>query len=262
MIIDGHSHLTFPIEEHIRAMDQAGVSKTVLFSTTFHPEAAGNYQEVKEAMQYLTDLLAGKKGTMVEARKRAIMDLLDAIKLHPDRYIGFGSAPAGLDLESTRQYIDENIRKNHLAGIGEFTLGSGQAHQMKNVFEAAAEFNNLPIWIHAFFPLTLQDIRDISVMARANPRIPVILGHLGGSNWMDTMELAAETANIYLDTSAYYSTFILGTVINELPEKCIFGVDRPFGDLELSIQAVLKLAKTPAVANAVLGQNIARVLNI
>ncbi|MEN6349560.1 MAG: amidohydrolase family protein [Syntrophomonas sp.] len=262
MIIDGHSHLTFPIEEHIRVMDQADVSKTVLFSTTFHPEAADNYQDVKESMQYLNDLLAGKKGTMVEARQRAIADLLDAIKLHPDRYIGFGSTPAGLDVESTRQYIDDNIRKHHLAGIGEFTIGGGQAHLMKNVFEAAAEFDNLPIWIHAFFPLTLQDIMDISVMAREHPRTPVILGHLGGCNWMETMDLATEIANIYLDTSAYYSTFILGTVINELPEKCIFGVDRPFGDLELSIQAVLKLAKTPAVANAVLGRNIARILNI
>lgn len=262
MIIDGHSHVTLPVEEHIRTMDRVGIDKTVLFSTTFHPETAHNTQEVKESMQYLNDLLAGKKGSMIEAREKAIADLLDAIGRYPDRYIGFGSTPAGLDLNSTKQYINDNIYKNHLAGIGEFTLGSNQAHLIENVFASSAEFNNLPIWIHAFFPFTLQDIRDVSVMAKKYPGTPVILGHLGGSNWIETMELAAEIPNLYLDTSAYYATFILGTVINELPEKCIFGVDRPFGDLELSKQAILKLAKTPAVAKAVLGDNIAGILKI
>lgn len=261
-MIDGHSHVTFPLEEHIQAMDQAGVDKTVLFSTTFHPETARNAQEVKSAMQYLADLLAGKKGSMIEARKKAIMELLDAIRQYPNRYIGFGSVPAGLDLKATKQYIDENIRKNHLAGIGEFTLGSGQAYLMKNVFAAAADFGNLPIWIHAFFPLTLQDIRDISEMANEYPGNPVILGHLGGINWMETMDLAAEIHNLYLDTSAYYSTFVLRVIINELPEKCIFGVDRPFGNLKLSKQAILELAKTSAIANAVLGENIARIIKL
>jgi uncharacterized protein len=262
MIIDGHSHVTFPVEEHIRTMDQAGVDKTILFSTTFHPESARNTQEIMESMQYLDELLAGKKGSMIEARRKAIADLLDAISRYPDRYIGFGATPAGLDLDATLQYVNDNIYKNHLAGMGEFTLGSNQAHLLENIFAASAAFNNLPVWIHAFFPFTLQDIKDVAAMAKKHPATPVILGHLSGGNWMATMQLAAEISNLYLDTSAYYSTFILQTVINAIPEKCIFGVDRPFGDLELSKQAILKLAKTPAVAKAVLGDNIARILKI
>ncbi len=262
MIIDGHSHVTLPVEEHIRAMDQAGVDKTILFSTTFHPETAHNTQEIMNSMQYLNDLLAGKKGSMIEARQKAIAELFAAISRYPDRYIGFGATPAGLDLDSTMQYVNDNIYKNRLAGMGEFTMGSNQAHLMENIFAASAEFNNLPVWIHAFFPFTLQDIKDVAVMAKKYPSTPVILGHLGGSNWMETMKLATEIPNLYLDTSAYYATFILQTVINEIPEKCIFGVDRPFGDLELSKQAILKLSQTPAVANAVLGDNIAGILKL
>jgi len=120
----------------------------------------------------------------------------------------------------------------------------------------------LPIWIHAFFPLAAQDIRDIAALAAKYPRTPVILGHLGGTNWIETMELVKKIPNLFLDTSAYYSTFVLGTVLNELPEKCIFGVDRPFGDIELSKQAILKLAKSQTVADAVLGLNIARILDL
>ncbi len=262
MMIDGHSHLTFPVEEHLRTMDRAGFDKTVLFSTTFHPEEARNAKEAKASMQYLSDLLSGKKGSMVEARKKAVADLAEVVRKYPDRYIGFGAVPAGLDRNSTKQYIEENIQKNHLAGMGEFTLGSNQAHLLEPILEASEEFHNLPVWIHAFFPFTLQDIRDTAELAKKHPRTPVILGHLGGENWMDAMDLVGEIPNLYLDTSAYYSTFVLGIVINELPQKCIFGVDRPFGDLELSRDAILKLAKTPAVSDAVLGENMARLLNL
>lgn len=262
MIIDGHSHITLPVKEHIQAMNEAGIDKTVLFSTTFHPESAQNVEEVKAAMRYLNELLAGKRGSMVEARKKSIAELSNAIKQFPDRYIGFGAVPTGLDLNSTQQYIDENIKKNGLVGIGEFTLGSGQACLLENVFAALMDFNGLPIWVHAFFPFTFQDIKETAAMAKKYPRIPVILGHLGGSNWIETMELVTEIPNLYLDTSAYFSTFVLGTVINELPEKCIFGVDRPFGDLELSKQAILRLARTSSIANAVLGENIAQILKL
>ena len=262
MIVDGHSHITFPLEEHIQAMNQAGVDKTVLFSTTFHPEEAQNASEVKAAMQYLGDLLAGKKGSMVEARKNSIKEIVNAVKKFPERYIGFGAVPPGLNLEETNQYIEENIMANQLAGIGEFTLGSGQAHLLENIFTASHEWGDLPVWIHAFYPFTLQDIKDTVAYAREYPDIPVILGHLGGGNWIETMDLASQNRNIYVDTSACYSTLVLKTVINEIPEKCIFGVDRPFGDLELSKQAILKYAGSQEVARAVLGENIAQILKI
>ncbi len=262
MIIDGHSHLTLPVEEHIKIMDCAGVDKTVLFSTSFHPELDKNTQEVKASMNYLNELLAGKKGNMTEIRKKSIEELVKAINLYPHRYIGFGAVPLGLDLSTTRQYISDNIEKNHLAGMGEFTLGSGQIPLLKNIFKLSGEFGNLPIWIHAFFPLTLQDIKEVSNFARKYLSTPVILGHLGGINWLETMDIVKETSNLFLDTSAYYSTLVLGTVINELPDKCIFGVDRPFGDLDLSKETILKVAKSQSIAKAVLGENIAHILKI
>lgn len=262
MIIDGHSHVTFPIQEHIRAMDAAGIDKTVLFSTTFHPEASTNFAEVKASMEFLNDLLAGKKGSMVEARQKAVSELVGAIAQYPDRYIGFGAVPVGLDLDGTLKYVNDVISQNHLAGMGEFTLGSGQAHLLKNIFSASQEFNHLPIWVHAFSPLTFQDIKDIAKFAKGFPETPVILGHLGGTNWIETLELVKEISNLYLDISAYYSTFVLGAVINEIPEKCLFGVDRPFGDLQLSKDTILRYAKSSTISNAVLGGNIAKLLKI
>lgn len=262
MIIDGHSHVTLPVEEHIREMNNAGVDKTVLFSTTFHPETAKNTEEAKASIRYLNDLVAGKKGSMEEARRKAISELTQVVNQYPDRFIGFGNVPTGLEYKATLQFIDENIRKYHLSGLGEFTFGNGKAQMMKTVFQASREFDNLPIWIHAFFPLDYSDIKEISEYAKEYSRVPVILGHLGGVNWLETMELAQQIPNLYLDTSAFYSTFVLGTVINALPEKCIFGVDRPFGDLALSMEAVWKTAETESVADAVLGENISKLLRL
>ena len=262
MIIDGHSHVTLPIEEHIQLMDNAGIDKTILFSTTFHPELANNAQEVKEKMKYLNDLLSGKKGSMLEERKASITELLNAIKQYPDRYIGFGAVPIGLSLYDTEQYIEENIFNNNLAGIGEFTLGIGQSHLLENIFQAVNKFDKMPIWIHAFNPYTLRDIKETVSIAKKFPEIKVILGHLGGSNWIETMDIVAETPNLYLDTSAFFSTFVLSIVINEIPEKCIFGVDHPFGDIELSKQAILKYSKSRDISKAVLGENIAKILDV
>jgi predicted TIM-barrel fold metal-dependent hydrolase len=260
MIIDGHSHVTFPVEAHIKAMDDAGVSRTVLFSTTLHPETAENAADVKMAMAYLNDLLAGKKGSLIAARKKAISELVEAIKRYPTRYSGFGSVPPGLALDETGDYIEQTIVRNRLAGIGEFTLGSGQIHLLENIFKASREFGNLAIWIHAFFPLTMLDIREIALLAKRHPCVAVILGHLGGVNWLETMDLVKEASNLYLDTSAFFSTFVLGIVINELPHKCIFGVDRPYGDIQLSLDAVLKVANSKSIANAVLGATMAELL--
>lgn len=260
MIIDGHSHVTLPIEEHISTMNKAGVDKTVLFSTTFHPETSVNFEEISTSIKFLNDLLAGKKGSMVEARKKAATELATAIARYPDRYVGFGAVPIGLDLQETLQYVNDVIYKNSLTGMGEFTPGSGQIHLMKNIFRASVEFNHLPV--HAFFPLTIQDINEIAALALEYPETPVILGHLGGCNWLETINLVKEIPNLYLDTSAYYSTFVLGAVINEVPDKCLFGVDRPFGDLQISIDTILRLANSSEISDAVLGGNIARLLQI
>lgn len=243
-------------------MDAVGIDKTVLFSTTFHPETSTDFAEVKASMEFLNDLLAGKKGSMVEARQKAVSELVGAIAQYPDRYIGFGAVPVGLDLNGTLQYVNDVICQNHLAGMGEFTLGSGQVHLLKNIFSASQEFNHLPIWVHAFSPLKFQDIKDIAEFAKSYPETTVILGHLGGTNWIETLELVKEIPNLYLDLSAYYSTFVLGAVINEIPDKCLFGVDRPFGDLQLSKDAILRYAKTSTISDAVLGGNIAELLKI
>ena len=262
LIIDGHSHVVLPIEKHIELMDEVGVSKTMLFSTTIHPEKADNLESLKREMKILNDITSGKTNHLLDLKKRSMEELKQVVQKHPSRYIGFGTVPVGLNQKDTSLYIEENIVNNNFVGLGEFTLPSGQIKTLTTIFEASMNLGKLPVWIHAFNPLVLQDIREIAELSKTFPDIPVILGHAGGSNWLTAIELAKEIPNLYLDTSAYFSTLVLKLAINELPLKCIFGVDMPYGDLQLSIESIKKLCNDSYVANAVLGDNIARLLRL
>ncbi|WP_058304654.1 amidohydrolase family protein [Gorillibacterium timonense] len=260
MIIDGHSHVTLPLEQHIEEMDRCGVDRTVLFSTSIHPETATTVEEIRNEMAELGKILSGQK-SQTEARTRALQELLQAVRSYPDRYIGFGNVPIGMTQEETDRYIEKNIVGNGLAGMGEFTLASGSVAKLTPIFRSSTGFGSLPIWIHAFHPLHLKDIQDIAELAARHPSVPVIIGHLGGFFWMETLDLVKTIPNLYLDTSAYYSTLVLKIAIHELPEKCLFGVDRPYGDLELALEAFRKLCGDEAIARAVMGENMLGILN-
>ncbi|MCB2358259.1 amidohydrolase family protein [Clostridium estertheticum] len=261
MVIDGHSHVNLPVEQHIEIMDKAGVEKTVLFSTSIHPEKADNLEGLKKEMKVLNDIVSGKTNFSLDEKYKSINELKQIIQRYPSRYIGFGSVPVGLNENDTNSYIEENIVKNKFAGIGEFTLPSGQIKILTTIFKSSMIFGKLPIWIHAFNPLVLQDIKEIAELSKKFPDIPVILGHMGGSNWLTAIELAKEMPNLYLDTSACFSTLVLKIAINEIPLKCIFGVDMPYGDLQLSKEAIEKLCNKSYI-NAVLGDNMAKLLKL
>ena len=49
--------------------------------------------------------------------------------------------------------------------------------------------------------------------------IPVIIGHLGGSNLMDVIKFAKGHENVYLDLSAAFASIATKMALVELPER-------------------------------------------
>lgn len=261
MIIDSHAHVVVPNEKQIEVMNQANVDMTILFSTLVHPEKSSTREEFVQEMGVLQQILNNKINGK-EARMLSMKELIDTVKRYPDRYIGFGSVPIGISEKETIEWVDQQIVENGLKGLGEFTLGPGQLDLLKPVFKAANELGNLPVWVHTFDPLTMQDIKHLADLAKANPNIPVIFGHLGGINWLHTISLAKGIPNVYLDISAFYTTFALSLAMKELPERTIFSSDFPYGDPYLAIQAVQRYAPSKEVEKLVLGETIAQLLGI
>lgn len=261
MIIDSHAHVMLSAEKHIALMDEAGVDKTILFCTSIHPEAAHNLNEYQKEINKLYEILSGT-GNPIEARIKSNKEQQEIIKKYPSRFYGFGNVPVGLDYEKTASWIDKYVIKNDFIGLGEFTVASGEVKSLESTFQASHSFSNLPIWIHAFWPLNLNDIKEIFSLAKKYPTVPVIVGHLGGVNWLDVIKMTKETRNVYIDLSGLYALVQLSMAIKELPERCLFSTDLPYGDLVIAKFSIERVCTDKSIRDGVMGGNVARLLRL
>jgi hypothetical protein len=92
--------------------------------------------------------------------------------------------------------------------------------------------------------------------------VPVIFGHMGGSNWMEVIAFARENRNVYLDLSAAFTPLSVKTALMEIPERCLFGSDAPYGEPYLVRQLIEYVSPTPEVAIMALGENIVNLLKL
>lgn len=261
MIIDSHAHVMRPSQRQLQLMDEAGVDRTILFPTVIHPETAVSLEAFELELNSLYDILNGTKNPLTE-RIRSIEELVNVIDNNPMRYFGFGSIPLGLSYQENAEWISKYILSNGLRGIGELTPGSGQISRLEPLFQAAHEAGRLPLWVHAFLPLTFEDIKDLLSLAKQYPAVPLIIGHLGGLHWLSTLKAIREMPNVYLDLSATFTTVAPLYAIKEYPDRTLFSSDAPFCPPLVSRTILEQIISDRHVLELVLGGNIARLLNI
>jgi len=261
MVIDSHAHVMFPPERQIQLMTEAKIDQTILFSSIMHPEIATDIKTFETELNKLYDILNGVKNPLVE-RIHAIEELTKVIEENPNKYIGFGSIPLGLSYDENLKWIEKYILANGFRGIGELTPGSGKVIQLEELFRASQEFGNLPLWVHAFFPLDFEDIKELLSLAKRYPSVPTIIGHLGGVNWLNTLKAMRDIPNVYLDLSATFTTIAPAFAIKEFPERTFFSSDAPYC-LPITARTIIEQIVTDQhILEQVLGGNIARILNI
>lgn len=265
MVIDSHEHIMFPAKMQLDKMDEAGVDKTVLFCTAPHPEKAGTLSELEAEMAALNKILAGSntKEDNISRLKKNIAEVVEAVRTYPDRFLGFGAVPLGMELEETEEWIDIQITSNSLYGIGEFTPGSEQQiMQLETIFRALKNTRIYPVWVHTFHPVTISGIKCLMSLCEKYPGIPVIFGHLGGSNWMDVIKFAKEHDDVYLDLSAAFASIATKMALTELPERCLYSSDAPYGEPYLYRQLIEFVSPDKRTAEMALGKNISRLLEL
>lgn len=267
MVIDSHAHVMLPSSLQIEKLDEAQIDRTVLFSTIPYVERAEapTLDAIQREMSVLQRLLSGEYPPQkrLERMKTAIHELKAAIAFAPDRFYGFGPVPLGLSQLETSAWIEQEVIGNSFRGLGEFTPGSaGQMAQLETVFQALADFPELSVWVHTFHPVDWDGLRVLLDLCRKYPKVPVIFGHLGGVHWMEVIQFAKEYTNAYLDLSAVYAPLAAKTAITEVPDRCLFSPDAPFGTPELSRRLVEWASPSAQIADLVLGENIAQLLKI
>lgn len=261
MIIDSHSHVILPVESHLEIMKKEGIEKTVLFCTSVHPEMATNYAEYKEELTRLFKILRGEINP-TESRIKAIDELKQVTTDYPDKFIGFGPCPIGLDLDQTEKWINQYVVGNSFKGIGEFTFGEGQVSSSENVFKAVSAYGKYPLWFHTFHPLTAKDVNELLELAKKYPNVNIILGHGGGVSWLDVIEKIVDMKNVYFDISASYTTHSVKIASELIPERVLFSVDMPYNSPAVMKMIVDESVKDSAVKELVLAGNIKRLLEL
>lgn len=263
MIIDSHQHIMIPADLQLQKMDESGIDQAVLFATAPHPEKAEGLEDLKKEMAALNQILAGsntKEANMYRMQKN-IAELVQRIREYPDRFRGFGPVPFGLSIQETDDWLEQHIIGNGFCGVGEFTPGTeAQIRQLETVFQGISAYSGIPIWIHTFSPVTLPGLQILMEICRRYPKVPVIFGHMGGTNWMEVIEFAKEQREVYLDLSAAFASIATKTAIHELPERCLFSSDAPYGEPYLYRQLVEFVSPDPEVAALVLGKNMENLL--
>lgn len=261
MVIDSHAHVMLPPERHIQQMQEAGIDKTVLFTSTIHPETSTSLGAFSAELNKLYGILSGAKNPVAE-RKHAINELVKVTEAYPGKYLGFGSIPLGLSYQANLNWIETYILANQFKGIGELTPGTGQLLQMDALFAASRETGNLPLWVHTFFPLQQGDIQELLSLAKKYPTVPVIIGHMGGIHWLAVLQAAKELPNVYVDLSAVYATVAIDFAVKELPERTLFSSDAPYSSVRTAKLVIENLVTDQQVREQVVGGNIARLLQI
>lgn len=264
MVIDSHEHIMFPTEVQLDKMDAAGVDKTILFCSGPHPENANNLDELELEMNALYKILAGsnQKEENKKRLQKNILEIRQVIKEYPDRFWGFGAVPLELSLKETQEWMEAQIMANDLCGVGEFTPGNEQQIiQLETVLQAIRSTKICPVWVHTFNPVTIKGIRLLMGLCEKYPEIPIIFGHLGGSNWMEVIKFAKDHKNVYLDLSAAFTSIATKMAIIELPERCLYSSDAPYGEPYLYRQLIEFVSPVKEITDMVLGNNILQLLD-
>ena len=243
-------------------MDQSKIDKAILFTTTPHPEQSHSLQELKQQISMLSSVLNGDINAKEKKRlyENNIKDLTTAMNYYPDRFLGFGNIPLGMKPFDIELWLDKQICRNHLMGLGEFTPSTiAQIQQIGDIMKIVCSNRIYPLWIHTL-PVTKEMIFSLVDLCKKFPTVPIIFGHLGGTNWMELIELAKTVPNIYLDLSAQFTSIATKMALLELPERCLFSSDAPYGDPFLYRQMIEYLSPSKTITNLVLGENIMELL--
>ncbi|GAB1642939.1 amidohydrolase family protein [Krasilnikovia sp. MM14-A1259] len=261
MTIDIHAHVTADLERRLVDDARLGIDLTVLLSTRVHPERAGTLEEVKMEFAALQRVVAG---TAVDpsAFTGPADELREALDVHAGRVVGMAAAPLALDEQILVGFVDEQLRHAAMVGIGELTPAPGAAQSILPVVRLADDHGGIPVLTHGFAPNTDTDLRVYADIARRHPRVPIIIGAFGGLNAMLAVELARDVGNLHLDLSSVLQAFVLKAAVQEIPHRCMFGSNTPYGVPAASLATLHSVIDDAQLLAAVLHDNAAKLWKI
>lgn len=172
------------IEDILELMEKAEVEKAILMSAL--------------AIQY--DFVAGNA------------ELADAIMGH-DSLLGYVYINMHYPEQSLRE-MEKYLGSPKFAGVkynGEYSRAAASDPENREVFTLLEKTYRKPLLMHTWglaehgnsvaYSLPSQALE----LALAHPALKIVMGHMGGTEWMSAIHAAEQAPNLYLDTCASYA---------------------------------------------------------
>lgn len=239
----GFPILDMSMADILAQMEQAQVEKTILMSA--------------QSIQY--DFVAGNA------------KLAEAIAPHPQLY-GYVYINMHYPERSLRE-MEKYLKTDKFVGVkynGEYSRSAACAPENKDVFTLLEKTYRKPLLLHTWglpehgnvvaYSLPAQAME----LALAHPQLKIVMGHMGGTEWMSAIRAAEKAANLYLDTCASYADQDkVGVAVRMLgAERVLFGSGTTEGSLFLQKGAILDADLTEQERSQVLYYNARRVFDL
>ena len=244
MVIDCHAHIGEGIMLHdvfqinctperiVRLMDKGGVDKTVIFPVS--------YKDYNQPNEMIARVARGNP-----------------------RFIGFARVACGAP--DAPEQIEYAVKELGLRGL---KIHSMDGFPTRDVMGKVSELK-IPMLVHAGMgtsPLMFEGL------IQSYPDVQIILAHLGFElDWgkmfsgpLSAFYLARKYKNVYLDTAAAtWIQYIVEQAVEEAgADKIVFGTDAPWFYPAILRASIDDLEIAEADRKKILGENMARILNL
>ena len=240
MIIDCHNHIGEPWgtrdrqtpEELLRRMDRAGIDMAVVFPF--------RYENYDNRYTY------------------------EAVKAHPDRFIGFAMAAPWVRpgiKETLRREIEEYGFKGIKIHANAHSFKMTAVITLADIFDVAREYD-LPVIAYSGDELVAVPHTFVPV-AQAYPDVKIIMAHSGFmQNTPEAIAVAKQCPNIFLAHESGISGG-LGQSVRELgAERVLMGTDSPYWDFEVQLKKIEVAVPDDEDRKKIKGENIAKMLKL
>ena len=201
-----------------------------------------------------------------------------ACRLYPDRLAGF-YMPDFTGKNLGRDELEKALKKGNFKGIKIHPRNqkiSLNDPRVTDILKKCAVLK-FPVFIDCFpfgnldemsYPLAFEGL------AKENPALRLIMGHMGGYRALDAFIVAKSNENVFLDVSftfMYFSGFSIRKDIEYMirslgPRRFVYGSDYPHVAMKDSLGNFKKLVKSAGLNNkdskAIFNDNINSIINI
>jgi uncharacterized protein len=187
--------------------------------------------------------------------------LLDLCDRYPGRLMAYATANPWFGAAAVAE-LDRALASGAVAiKLHPYLQGFQPVDPIVDQILGLAAERGVPVYVHSGTPVQCTPFQ-VAAMAARFPRVPIILGRGGKSDFKaDAVHALRETRNLYGDTAHDFPLTGMAAQLDAAgPTRMVFSSDFPYGDMRHELRRARDLPADDAVRRDVLGGTLRRLL--